>query len=112
MSEITFTETEIPAAAKSGRTPLPNPFKAAFPCDDKALTFSITEGRNSVEARRVVRQVRQAAKAVDRTGRVDMTDLPNGGVEFRVWTVARVTRNEKAEAPKAAPAKGTKVAAK
>lgn len=86
-----MTETAIPTTSRAGRTPLPNPFTEKFPADSAALTFTVAEGRDSVEARRLVRQARQAAKRVDRTARITLTDTPKG-VEFTVWTVERMVR--------------------
>lgn len=94
---IKFVSAEIPQS-KSGRKPLPNPFDGLFPLDESAKTFVIAEGRDSLEARRVQRQVRQAAKAVNRTGRVEMEDMKDGGVKVTVWTVSPIVRSEK-EAP-------------
>lgn len=99
-----FKESTIPTTSRSGRTPLPNPFTEAFPADEKALSFVVEQGRDSVEARRAVRQVRQAARSIGRTGRIAMTDLPDGSVEFTVWTVEKITRST---AKAAAPAKAT-----
>lgn len=94
-----FSTTEIPSKTRSGRTPMDNPFIDVFPSDERALTFTIKEGRESLEARRVLRQVRQAAKAVDRTGRVAMRDLPgNGGVQVTVWTVDKIVRKSRGKA--------------
>lgn len=116
---IEIKTTEIPATARTGRTPMPNPFIEAFPSDDKALTFVVAEGRDSREANRAIRQVRAAAKAVNRTGRIVMKDV-EGGVEFTVWTIERMTRKASqkretvtdAQAEKAAVAAVAKVAAK
>lgn len=93
---IEIKTTEIPATARTGRTPMPNPFKDAFPSDDKALTFTLDQPLNSTEARRIIRQVRAAAKAVNRTGRIVTKDV-KGGVEFTVWTVERMTRKAQAK---------------
>lgn len=95
-----FSTTEIPSKTRSGRTPMDNPFIDVFPSDERALTFTIKaeKGRDSLEARRVLRQVRQAAKAVDRTGRVAMLDLPGGGVQVTVWTVDKIVRKSRGKA--------------
>jgi hypothetical protein len=116
-STIEFTKTSIPARARSGRTPLPNPFMEAFPADKEALEFPIPEGRDSVECRRALRQIRQAAKHHDRTGRTTFTDNEDGSVTVTTWTVPRVTRDgspaqpvkpaAKKTAAKKAPAKRT-----
>lgn len=90
-----FSKTEIPTASRSGRTPLPNPFVGEFPADEKALSLTLAGGRESLEVRRLTRQARQAAKAVDRTARIMLTDV-EGGVEFKVWTVEKITRQAKA----------------
>lgn len=111
MSDFTFESGTIPAKARSGRTPLPNPFNDLFPSDEKTVVFTVKEGRNSKEARRVLRQIRQAAKAVDRTGRTLFTDNEDGSLRVEAWTVARVTRKPAAPAaPARKPAK--KAAAK
>ena len=111
MTALSFESGTIPAKARIGRTPLPNPFMDRFPSDTETIVFTVEQGRNSVEARRSLRQIRQAAKACDRSGRAQMTDLPNGGVRFEAWTVARVSRKgTEAPAPAKAPAK--KAAAK
>lgn len=93
---IEIKTTEIPATARTGRTPMENPFKDAFPSDDKALTFLVPEGRDSREANRLIRQVRAAAKNVNRTGRIVLKDV-EGGVEFTVWTITRMTRKAQAQ---------------
>lgn len=93
-----FNKTAIPTTSRSGRTPLHNPFIAQFPADDNALEFVIETGRDSLEARRAIRQVRQAARSVGRSGRVSMVDLPSGACEFTVWTVDKITRPAKAAA--------------
>lgn len=89
---LDFKKSDIPTKTRSGRTPMENPFMEVFPSDDEALTFQLDEGRDSLAARRVLRQVRQAARACDRTGRVTMRDLPDGGVEVTVWTVGKIVR--------------------
>lgn len=89
---LEFSTAEIPSKTRSGRTPMDNPFLSVFPSDSKALIFRVEEGRKSLEARRVIRQVRQAARAVDRTGRITMVDLPDGSVQFAVWTVEKIVR--------------------
>jgi hypothetical protein len=96
-----FSTTEIPSKTRSGRTPMDNPFIDVFPSDERALTFMIKEGRESLEARRVLRQVRQAAKAVDRTGRVAMRDMPGGAVQVTVWTVDKIVRKSRASKSRA-----------
>ncbi len=103
---IEFKKTTIPARARSGRTPLPNPFMSEFPADKEALEFTVAEGRDSKEARRMQRQIRQAAKHHDRTGRVTFQENEDGSVTITTWTVPRMGRDGKVqEAPKAAPAK-------
>lgn len=93
---ITFDKTEVPTKTRSGRTPMDNPFVTEFPTGEgEALTFNVKQGRESLEARRVVRQVRQAAKACDHTGRVMMKDLDDGSVQFTVWTVERIVRHSR-----------------
>lgn len=109
---FTFEKAEIPAKARSGRTPLPNPFKEQFPADTEALVFTVAEGRNSKEARRVLRQIRQAAKACGRTGRADFEDQPDGSLRVKAWTVAPVTRKTKVVTPAPAKAPAKKAAAK
>lgn len=111
---IEFKTAEIPATSKVGRKPLPNPFTDLFPLDDEARQFVIAEPKDSTEAKRIVRQVRAAAKAVDRSGRVEMTEV-EGGTQVTVWTVEAITRQPKVEAePVEAEAKPTakKAAAK
>lgn len=100
MSEIEFNSTEIPARAKTGRTPMPNPFREVFPSDDKALTFTVPFAEDSTEVRRLVRQAREAAKDVDRSPQVKITETENKGeveTTLTVWTVARITRKPKDE---------------
>lgn len=97
MSEITFTEVEIPTKAKAGRTAMPNPFEGKFPSDDKALMIEIPEERGSVEANRIERQARTAAKAVDRTARILIEDVEDAkgkpkGTRFTIWTIERQVR--------------------
>ena len=87
-----FDRVPVPTRARSGRTPLPNPFVGVFPADTEALTFVVSQGADSVEARRLIRQARQAAKAVDRSAQIRQDNVPGGGVRFTVWTVARITR--------------------
>lgn len=108
---LNLKTTDIPATARTGRTPMPNPFTEAFPSDDKALTFVVPEGRDSREANRVIRQVRAAAKNVNRTGRIVLKDV-EGGVEFTVWTIERMTRKAQAqrEAVKDSPTESQAVA--
>lgn len=99
MTDLAFATSEIPAATKSGRTAMPNPFADHFPSDETALVVVVKEGRDSTEAKRLVRQARQAAKAVERTARVNLTDLPgNKGVEMKFWTQAQITRSTSTEA--------------
>lgn len=114
---IDFKKTEIPATTRVGRKPLDNPFTDLFPLDDEARTFVIAEAPDSTEAKRIVRQVRQAAKAVERSGRTDMKVI-DSGTEITVWTVPAITREAKADEPakaevkaetKAPAAKGAKV---
>lgn len=113
---LNFTKTEIPATSRVGRKPLDNPFTDLFPLDGEAVKFVIAEAPDSTEAKRIVRQVRQAAKAVDRSGRTDMK-VSDKGTEVTVWTVPAITREAKAvkaepakaEAKAKAPAKGAKV---
>lgn len=93
MSNLAFQTTEIPETTKSGRTAMPNPFTEHFPSDDKALTVTVPEGRDSTEARRLIRQARQAAKAVERTARVDLVDGPKNSVTMKFWTVEQITRS-------------------
>ena len=100
MSEIEFNSTEIPARAKTGRTPMPNPFREVFPSDEKALSFTVPFAEDSTEVRRLVRQAREAAKDVDRSPQVKITETENKGkveTTLTVWTVARITRNPKDE---------------
>ena len=100
MSEIKFNSTEIPARAKTGRTPMPNPFREVFPSDEKALSFTVPFAEDSTEVRRLVRQAREAAKDVDRSPQVKITETENKGkveTTLTVWTVARITRNPKDE---------------
>lgn len=92
-STIEFTKTSIPARARSGRTPLPNPFMEAFPADKEALEFTVAEGKDSVEGRRALRQIRQAAKHHDRTGRTTFEENEDGSCKVITWTVARVSRD-------------------
>lgn len=93
MTDLAFKTTEIPETTKSGRTAMPNPFTEHFPSDDKALTVTVAEGRDSTEARRLIRQARQAAKAVERTARVDLVDGPKNTVTMKFWTVEQITRS-------------------
>lgn len=97
MTDLAFATTDIPATTKSGRTAMPNPFVDHFPSDDKALTVTVKEGRDSTEAKRLIRQARQAAKAVERTARVDLVDGPKGSVTMKFWTVDQITRNATVE---------------
>lgn len=99
MTDLAFASTDIPETTKSGRTAMPNPFTEHFPSDDKALTVTVKEGRDSTEAKRLIRQARQAAKAVNRTARVDLTDAAKGAVTMKFWTVAQVTRKGGVVAP-------------
>lgn len=89
---LAFEAVEIPKRARAGRTALPNPFTDLFPLDEEARTFEIPDGPNTTEARRLVRQARQAAKAVDRSAQINMTETPEGGTQFTVWTTERITR--------------------
>lgn len=101
MTEITFQTAEIPARAKTGRTPMANPFREAFPSDEKALTFTVAFPEDSTEVRRLIRQAREAAKDVDRSPQVKVTESKDskGKVEttLTVWTVARIVRKSKDE---------------
>lgn len=108
---ITFETVEIPSKARSGREAMPNPFTDVFPSDDKALTFTVAEGKDSTEFRRVLRHVRTAAHAVGRTGRVRAVEVEGSkAVEVSVWTVEKIVR--KANTPKvAAPKPAAKKAA-
>ena len=106
--DIQFKEASIPEGKKLGRKPLVNPFVELFPLDDKAVEFTIPAELDSLEVRRVVRQVRQAGKAVKRTGRVDIVPTDEG-VTVTVWTVEPMDRGPKPKAkPKAAAAKKKK----
>lgn len=89
---IEFKDTEIPTTTRMGRTPLPNPFHDLFPLDEAAKTFDVEEGKDSIEARRLVRQARQAAKQIDRTARLSVTENEDGSASFVVWTVMRKPR--------------------
>jgi hypothetical protein len=102
MTNIEFKTAEIPATSRVGRKPLPNPFTEVFPSDDKAVEFTIPEAPDSTEAKRIVRQVRAAAKAVKRSGRTTLTPVEGGGTKVLVWTVEAIVRKDKAEveAPK------------
>lgn len=86
-----FDTVEIPSKSRTGRHPLPNPFLEAFPSDDKALTFIVKEGRDSLEARRAIRQIRTAAHAHDRTARILAEDVKDG-FKITTWTTARQVR--------------------
>lgn len=92
-----FKTTAIPTDVRTGRKAMDNPFSEAFPADKEALTFTIPQGQDSVEARRLLRQARQAAAKVDRTARV-VTEEVKGKTNFKVWTVARVTRKAATDA--------------
>lgn len=100
---IEFKTAEIPAS-KVGRKPLPNPFADIFPLDTEAKTFVIAEAPDSTEAKRVVRQVRAAAKAVNRTGRTSF-EVTEEGTQVTVWTVEVAPRVKAEDAPAKAPAK-------
>ena len=99
MSEIKFNSTDIPARAKTGRTPMPNPFREVFPSDDKALTFTVEFPEDSTEVRRLIRQAREAAKDVDRSPQVKVSEVEGKGGKVQttltVWTIARITRKPK-----------------
>lgn len=98
MTEIKFKDTAIPATSRVGRKALPNPFVEVFPLDDGAKTFTIPEDKDSTEAKRIVRQVRAAAKQVKRTGRVDMQPVEGGkGTQVTIWTTAPVVRKAAAK---------------
>lgn len=100
MTDLAFATTDIPATTKSGRTPMVNPFAEHFPSDDKALVVRVSQGRDSTEAKRLIRQARAAAKACERSARVDLTDLPGKqGVEMKFWTQAPIVRKGGVVAP-------------
>ena len=88
--------TEIPERKRTGRTPLPNPFTDHFPSDDKAITITVPHPKDSAEVRRLFRQARIAANAVDRSPQVQAVEVLGKGeevsTEMTVWTVERITR--------------------
>lgn len=88
---LAFETVEIPKRARAGRTALPNPFTELFPLDTEARTFVIPQGLDSTEARRLVRQARQAAKDVDRSAQISVSEVPEG-TKFVVWTTERIVR--------------------
>ena len=93
-----LTKTEIPTRKRAGRTPLPNPFTDMFPSDDAALTLIVPFGKDSVEVRRLSRQARVAAHAVDRSPQFQAVEAEadtESGFETKVivWTVERTTRS-------------------
>lgn len=109
-STFTFETSEIPASTKAGRTPLPNPFVGNFPSDDKSLVVTLTGDDNTAQNRnRLIRQARQAAKAVERSARQDTTP-GDGQTVMKFWTVPlvkRATATTEAEAPVETPAEKT-----
>lgn len=91
-----FSTTSVPEKVRSGRQPMDNPFKTMFPTKDgEAITFTVEQGRDSLEARRYKRQVRKAASEKGLTGRIQLDDLDGGGVQFTVWTTDKISRKRK-----------------
>ena len=93
---ITFGSAEIPERKRGGRKPLPNPFVGVFPSDDRAATLTVEHPKDSKEVRRLVRQARIAANAVDRSPQVQAVEAMNADgsiqTEMTVWTVDKITR--------------------
>lgn len=93
-----ITSTEIPTRKRAGRTPLPNPFTDHFPADDKAISLVVPFPQDSVEVRRLRRQARIAANAVDRSPQFQAVEAEadtDSGFETQitVWTIDRITRD-------------------
>jgi len=113
--ELEFTTGEIPTETAK-RTAEPNPFDGHFPSDDKSIIVKLpgtvlTSDADKAAINKVKSQARKAAKAVDRTARIqeNVTSEGTGKAkhEFTVltiWTVARITRPRKNDAPAETPA--------
>lgn len=88
---------EIPVRKRAGRTPLPNPFTEHFPSDEKALTLTVEFPKDSIEVRRLFRQARIAANAVDRSPQIQAVESTqkDGTVttELTVWTIDKIVRS-------------------
>lgn len=96
---LNIKTASIPTRTNVGRKAMPNPFDGLFPSDSEALVLTIAEPEDSTEANRIKRQAREAAHKVDRSPQVVTEPTEDGGTKFTVWTVERVVRKAKDEAP-------------
>lgn len=98
---LNFVDAEIPA--EQGRAKEPNPFDGIFPRDEKAVVLEMPgqnddKDENGAAIRRLCKQARDAAIAVERSARVRQQVKQVKGKDVTVltfWTVPPIKRTRK-----------------
>lgn len=106
MTEIKFTETDVPDVVRAGRPKEPNPYQAVVDrlgqdvrtkdSDGVALTLTVPaiDGKDDAAAvSSALRKMREAGREAGLTIRTD--DAHNNGRKITVWAIPLVRRERK-----------------